>query len=75
MKLDKEIIMKQELNKSKTIRLELKKSELVNLSREDKVLPNELTPQVAGGWGTVVTVRVTVPTLLNCGGGGDDLMA
>ncbi|MEN3159053.1 hypothetical protein ABC502_11780 [Alkalimonas sp. NCh-2] len=31
------------------MKLDLKKSELVNLSQDNKVLPEALTPQVAGG--------------------------
>ncbi|WNO59749.1 hypothetical protein [Rheinheimera sp. MMS21-TC3] len=31
------------------MKLNLKKKELVNLSHDNKVLPKELTPEVAGG--------------------------
>ncbi|WP_152663061.1 hypothetical protein [Arsukibacterium ikkense] len=57
--------------------LKLKKTELVNLSMDDKKLPDDLTPQVAGG----ITITFTVITRHTtevychsrgpCGDGGD----
>ncbi|MEN3159055.1 hypothetical protein ABC502_11790 [Alkalimonas sp. NCh-2] len=43
------------------MKLNLKKSQLVNLSHDNKVLPEELTPQVGGGFdgGTIRATRDT----------------
>lgn len=43
--------------------MKLKKNELVNLTLDENVISNELTPQVAGGTWTItrtITVTVTV---------------
>lgn len=58
------------------MKLNLNKSQLVNLSHDDKELPNELTPQVAGGSATCWTITTTVTVLashpvIGCGAGGD----
>lgn len=44
------------------MKLDLKKRELVNLSHDDKKLPEDLTPQVGGGG----TVRTRPNTGLAC---------
>ncbi|MFT4929852.1 MAG: hypothetical protein ACI8WB_005987 [Phenylobacterium sp.] len=42
-----ECIMKLQLNKKK---IKLNKKALKNLSQDDKALPMDMTPDVAGGW-------------------------
>ena len=59
------------------MKLELEKVELVNLTSNDKVLPRDMTPQVAGGV-TATTVVITKYQTQQychsrgpCGDGGD----
>lgn len=51
------------------MKLNLKKSQLVNLSLDNQALPNELTPQIAGGNCTCGCCTPSTPAA-GCGGGG-----
>lgn len=52
------------------MKLNLKKTPLVNLSRDNQVLPNELTPQVGGGGGSD-GVGCTIGCTVGCTVGGN----
>lgn len=52
------------------MKLNLKKSQLVNLSHDNKVLPEELTPQVGGGNCTCGCCPDQTTPAAGCNGGG-----
>jgi hypothetical protein len=55
------------------MKLELKKTSLVNLSVDLQVLPAELTPQVAGARASSVYTETNLPTSVTCTLDNDDL--
>lgn len=52
------------------MKLNLKKSQLVNLSLDNQALPNELTPQIAGGNCTCGCCPTPTTPAAGCPGGG-----
>ncbi|MCC5827236.1 hypothetical protein [Alkalimonas sp.] len=53
------------------MKLKLNKSQLVNLSHDGKVLPDEMTPQVGGGNCTCNCCPTPSTPAAGCGGGND----